>query len=1589
MRRILLTSLFGILFGFTASAIVDTVFIERFDPPSGPDSVSTYNTNSLLNSHWNDTTQLWVSSPASYHTRMVPADSVIFETNSFSTVGNTFIRLSFNHIAKVHFGQRGYIQASNDGGQTWTTLTGSMYHGGSPQFASNGYFNELSYPNPQGVTFWHGPTLNPSQVVSPANTWWAQEVFDISTILGGVNGYANCKVRFIAKHQLTAPVTLAGWYVDDVLVEAAPCELDPPTFTYDIFKKPENARYAPTEQLRVKARDAASGVDSVLLNWSVNGGTWQSIEMTALNSGSCPDSSFYQYTWTGIAVFDTIDWYIEIFDCACPNMTRDPSITSIPNHYTFWRDLSAPLICGTATSSTFPLVVSQFPWLEDFEGSEWVAGSGSGSVGTAHRGTWPTDNPPNGLNWTVTPNPVSNGFAWSIRSTGTATNFTGPNGDHTANGTNYIYTEASQGNGSPNPVNTRVTTPCLDLSNVNCAALEFYYHMYGANIDRIRVDVDTGNATSQFVNGIELIVGHQQTSGSQPYRKGFVSLEPFIGKIVRLRFLARKNTSTTADKNDIAIDDIHVFEPTSVDVEMTDYLGPENGFCSYSNAEVVTGALQNLGCQTLTAIPIACKYELNGGAPVIVRDTLGGSYPLAKDTSFAFNPTIDLSSFGTYKIWIWSEVPGDTISGNDTIGPYTILHEQAFTGNPYILDFDDAGTIAGDGTSNNPGTLSTTDWERLPNPANGGYAFHVMEQKTPSMATGPRWDYSDFTDGNYIYAEGDFGNAPVNAQFVTHCFDLGTMTNPVIDFMYHMYGSDIGNLRVQVVPIGQNTWTQIPGAIISGSQNSSSRSNWKHGSASLSTWAGQIVKLRFLARKTGSGSAADIALDNIRIYDRKPTDVGILLVKRPSTRVDTVSPFTPIFTIKNFGSSSASNIPIIYTITPSCGPNAGVPTTYNYTYTGNVAAGAEQDVTIPANQMPIYPGGTFMLCAKTNLTGDNNSFNDEYCRKTVGWTQAPIQTGFSENFDPCNDGVESGFWYNGDYWAFQHGSKEFSSAPYAYSSYEFGWNSYSGTEEYLNAPRFIGFDTIVGAQLWFKHKFQFGTADVGLVEYYLNNAWNPLGFQDPDDNIGINWYNAANINSINNGSGFTGSSSTWAGNTNGWITRMWPLNIFNKSPNPLSLRWRLVSSGGGTVGWAVDDVEVRIPPQNSAAPIEIDTKEFPRFPNIPATVQLRIQNTGAKRLDSCLASFKVDGGPWSPPEKFVFNPGLNTEKKTALLDFTNKWQNPTSGSHNVCVATWGPNSKLDNFTPDDTICTTLKVLDEFVFTATDTQYCITFDDPAQVDWIESNTYNKAGLVSWEKGTPAQAPIIGAHSAPNAWMTKLNNNYKVRDSSSLYSTVFKTDSGGVYEISFWHNFKTELYHDGGTVDISFDGLSWRTVGYVIPQQNGTFPWFNIEHVTSLNIIDPGWSGESGGWIESHIKVQFDQPRKSVLRFRFGSDQSFEYQGWAIDDFCMTASSGIPNDFISIDELNNSSFIDIGNVIPNPSNGETRIPYYLAHGEEVNMTVYNSLGQQMLNINQQSEHGVNMIHFDVTGWTPGLYVIAIDVHGERVTRKMMVR
>ncbi len=133
--------------------------------------------------------------------------------------------------------------------------------------------------------------------------------------------------------------------------------------------------------------------------------------------------------------------------------------------------------------------------------------------------------------------------------------------------------------------------------------------------------------------------------------------------------------------------------------------------------------------------------------------------------------------------------------------------------------------------------------------------------QTPSGATGPL-NASDLS--YYIFTEAT-NNSGKTAFLNSPCFDLTGLTNPEFSFDYHMYGLDMGNLKIQVSTNNGTSWSDI-GWAQNGQSHIAGATPWSNAIINLSAYTGQTIKLRFHG-SIGGGYRSDMSVDNATLYD--------------------------------------------------------------------------------------------------------------------------------------------------------------------------------------------------------------------------------------------------------------------------------------------------------------------------------------------------------------------------------------------------------------------------------------------------------------------------------------------------------------------------------------------------------------------------------------------------------------------------------------------------------------------------------------------------------------------------------------------------
>lgn len=141
---------------------------------------------------------------------------------------------------------------------------------------------------------------------------------------------------------------------------------------------------------------------------------------------------------------------------------------------------------------------------------------------------------------------------WTIDANGTPSNGTGPG--IAAEGSSYLYVEAS-GNGTGYPNKRAIlTSPCFDLNSLSTANLGFKYHMQGDAVGSLFVDAKADG-------GISWVTIFEKTrSQGSDWNTANIDITSYIGERVQFRF---RVVTGNGWQGDIAIDDLMIGESTT------------------------------------------------------------------------------------------------------------------------------------------------------------------------------------------------------------------------------------------------------------------------------------------------------------------------------------------------------------------------------------------------------------------------------------------------------------------------------------------------------------------------------------------------------------------------------------------------------------------------------------------------------------------------------------------------------------------------------------------------------------------------------------------------------------------------------------------------------------------------------------------------------------------------------------------------------------------------------------------------------------------------------------------------------------------
>lgn len=520
-------------------------------------------------------------------------------------------------------------------------------------------------------------------------------------------------------------------------------------------------------------------------------------------------------------------------------------------------------------------------------------------------------------------------FDWTRKSGSTSSSQTGPTA--ASDGSFYAYVESS----SPNyPAKTTIlNSPCFDLSGQNGTQLSFAYHMYGASMGTLDLQVSTDGGSSW--------TSEWSLSGDQgnQWSTATVDLGAYSGSTISLRYVG---TTSTSYRSDMAVDDITLSE-SACNALITSFPYSESFESNLGDWQQDSSDdfdwTRKSGSTSSTSTGPAGAFA---GTYYVYVESSSPNYP-AK-TTILNSPCFDLSGLSSPQLNFSYHMYGASMGTLDlqvsTDGGTSWTSEWSLSGdqgNQWSVASVDLAAYSGSTISlRYVGTTSTSyrsdmavdDISLADNSCNAVVSsfpytesfessFGSWEQSTDddfdwtrksgstsSTSTGP----TSASDGSfYAYVESSSPNYPAKTTIMNSpCFNLSGQSGTSLSFSYHMYGASMGTLDLQVSSNGGGTWTSVWS--LSGDQGN----QWYTANVNLDAYAGSTLQLRYVGT-TSTSYRSDMAVDDISLNVTQNANDDVMIAETNSSDIDIYPNPANEYTIVDISSieSDETNIVIL------------------------------------------------------------------------------------------------------------------------------------------------------------------------------------------------------------------------------------------------------------------------------------------------------------------------------------------------------------------------------------------------------------------------------------------------------------------------------------------------------------------------------------------------------------------------------------------------------------------------------------------------------------------------------------------------------
>ncbi len=486
-----------------------------------------------------------------------------------------------------------------------------------------------------------------------------------------------------------------------------------------------------------------------------------------------------------------------------------------------WASFSFTTACNTTFNA---------PVTFNFESPAWQSPTTTNGTGTL------------GNCWIVSPQATQT--FWSVGPPHNTRLNTGPLGDHSSGFGKYLHLNALSV--SQDSIST-IQSPAIDLSGVAQPQLEFWYHLFGAEIDSLELMARYNSALDW--DTIYTFQGPQQSVQEDPWLKLNLSLSAYADSTVYFQFVGYGD----GDEVQMAIDDLSVYDSLACRPSTYFHQVSTDDQSVLLDWDPGTGGSHQIEYGA-PGFSIGSGTRLNVGAPPY---RISG---LNSNTTYEFY----LRDLCGNQFSNWTPVLKVNTDCSPIMAPYQEDFEAAAWPNGGLEACWDRWDLHDFKWEVGPPSLNYTQSGPGPNQRSGSTKYLVADR--PNQKGDPR------------------------SSLVTPLIDLDTINNPEIKFWRHMFGLQITAFEVSIDSgDGYHLLKRIIGA-----QQNAKTDPWEEEILAIPNYSGKQVKVKFTAIASRNwASLARIAIDDFSIGQspgcRKPTDLALQNVRFTTATVDWLS----------------------------------------------------------------------------------------------------------------------------------------------------------------------------------------------------------------------------------------------------------------------------------------------------------------------------------------------------------------------------------------------------------------------------------------------------------------------------------------------------------------------------------------------------------------------------------------------------------------------------------------------------------------------------------------------------------------------------